>query len=106
MSLYFIIFKLSFGLNCNFPFKLHWRLVYKLMELGIDAMPDSLSIEDVHNLYEQGTNFLRARVSYIFDSNKRFHLIEWTLATWSNYIGRNKIMKLEREEQEKLTNRA
>jgi hypothetical protein len=28
-----------------------------MMEHGIDAIPDSPSLDDVHNLYEQATNF-------------------------------------------------
>ena len=60
------------------------------MEQGIDAMPDSPSIEHVPNLYEQGTNFLRARVSYVFDSNKRFHHNEWTLGTCSTISAETK----------------
>jgi hypothetical protein len=78
-------------------FKLHWRPVYKLMEQGIDVIPESPSMEEVNDLYERGTNAIRARVSYIF-LNRQYHFNEWTLATWSNYIGRHKILKFGTEE--------
>ena len=74
-------------------YKLHWRPVYKMMEQGLSGpIPVSPSIDEVNNLFEQGTNFMETRVSYIF-GNPRFHYNEWTLATWSHHIGRNQIMK-------------
>ena len=73
-------------------FMLHWRPVYKLMEHGIDVIPESPSMEEVNDLYERGTNAIQERVSYIF-LNSQYHYNEWTLATWLNYIGRNKVLE-------------
>ena len=74
-------------------YKLHWRPVYKMMEQGLtQPVPQSCTVDEVNSLFEQGTTYMKTRVSYIFD-NSKFHHIEWTLATWSHYIGRSQIMK-------------
>jgi hypothetical protein len=77
-------------------YKLHWRPIFNMMEEGIrqDDIPQNMpSIEVVENLYTTATEYLKTRVSYVFDSNNKLHHNTWTLATWSKYVGRNMITK-------------
>ena len=68
-----------------------------MMEEGIhqDDIPAQHmpSIDVVENLYTTPTEYLKTRVSYVFDSNNKLHHNNWTLATWSKYVGRNMITK-------------
>lgn len=73
-------------------YKLHWRPVYLMMELGIGEIPEQLTAAIVNNLDERGTEHLQARVSYIFQ-NEKLHHHDWVIATWARYLSQSMIMQ-------------
>ena len=78
-------------------YKLHWRPIFRLMEEGFpcDDIPQHLpSMEVVDALYNTATEYLKTRVSYIFDANNKLRHNTWTLSTWSKHIGRSMITKM------------
>ena len=71
-------------------YKLHWQPVYVMMEEGIgDEVPGHLTTAIVNNLFEQGTEYLQRRVSYIFQ-NEKLHHHDWVIATWARYLSRTR----------------
>ena len=75
-------------------FKLHWKPIYTMMEHGLqpNVLDNNPSTELTDLLFAEATESLKTRVSYIFEDNKLHHN-NWTLSTWSKYIGRNHILK-------------
>jgi hypothetical protein len=73
-------------------YKLHWKPVFTMMEKGVGVLPTEFTIEVVDQLYDLGTEFLKTRVSYVFD-NPRMHHNDWTMATWAKYVTRSMILK-------------
>ena len=77
-------------------YKLHWKPIFRLMEEGIPAqdIPQNMpSSEVLDKLYVTATEYLKTRVSYIFDPNNKFKHNTWTLSTWSKYVGRSMILQ-------------
>jgi hypothetical protein len=73
-------------------YKLHWRPVFAMTQVGVGQIPENLTPEFVDNLYERGTECLQTRVSYIF-SNNRLHHNDWVVATWAKYLSRSVIFQ-------------
>ena len=64
-----------------------------MMEEGMgNKIPEHLTRAIVNNMYEQGTEHLRRRVSYIFQ-NEKLHHHDWVIATWARYLSRSMIMQ-------------
>jgi hypothetical protein len=64
-----------------------------MMEEGMgNKIPEHLTRAIVNNMYEQGTEHLRRRVSYIFQ-NEKLHHHDWVKATWARYISQSMIMQ-------------
>jgi hypothetical protein len=66
------------------------------MEEGIpgDDIPQHVpSSEVLDTLYATATDYLKTRVSYIFDSNNKLKHDTWTLSTWSKHVGRSTIIR-------------
>ena len=61
-------------------------------EEGVGDIPEELTPEIVNNLYDLGTEYLRARVSYVF-TNDKLHHNDWVIATWAKYLSRSMIVK-------------
>ena len=57
-----------------------------MMEEGMDipsSMPThTLSDTEVKDLYAKGSAYLKTRVSYVFESDKKRRHEQWTVATW------------------------
>ena len=81
-------------------FKIHWRPVFTMMEAGVGEIPENLTPEIVNDLYERGTEYLKTRVSYVFN-NGRLHHNDWVVATWATYLSRSVILKKGSEEDKR-----
>ena len=73
-------------------YKLHWRPLFGMMEKGVGEIPELLTAEIVNSLYDLGTEYLKTRVSYVFQNDKLRHN-DWMIATWAKYLSRSVIMK-------------
>jgi hypothetical protein len=73
-------------------YKLHWRPLFAMTEKGVGKIPELLTAEIVNNLYNLGTEYLKTRVSYVFENDKLHHN-NWVIATWAKYLSRSVIMK-------------
>lgn len=63
-----------------------------MMEKGVGEIPELLTTEIVNNLYDLGTEYVKTRVSYVFQNDKLRHN-DWVIATWAKYMSRSVIMK-------------
>ena len=75
-------------------YKLHWRPLFAMMEKGVGEIPELLTAEIVNNLYDLGTEYLKTRVSYVFENDKLRHN-NWVIATWAKYLSGSVIIKRE-----------
>jgi hypothetical protein len=74
-------------------YKLHWRPIFKMMEEGLENIPPTpMSIEACDAMYCTATEFLKSRVSYVFQNANSRHA-KWTIATWSKHVGRSTILQ-------------
>ena len=74
--------------------------MFTMMEAGVGEIPENLTPEIVNDLYERGTEYLKTRVSYVFN-NGRLHHNDWVVATWATYLSRSVILKKGSEEDKR-----
>ena len=76
---------------CHNLLNLHWRPIYEMMEcaeIDIESLYDEegkVPQEQVDESYSIGTEYLKSRVSYIFD-NPRLIPKCWAISTWPKKV--------------------
>lgn len=61
-----------------------------MMEEGMDDIPQNPSVQIVDVLYNQSTEHLKTRVSFVFKNNK-LHPNNWAILTWAKHVKRSMI---------------
>lgn len=72
-------------------FKLHWRPLFAMMEEGLEDIPESPTAEEIDELFDQATEYLKTRVGFIWE-NTRLHPTNWTISTWAKNVKRSVII--------------
>ena len=75
--------------------RLHWFPIYKMMESAPDLRirdGDSIDATYLDQSFQLGKEYLKTRVSYIFD-NANMNQNQWSVGTWSKKVARSSIMK-------------
>ena len=78
--------------------RVNWHPVFKIMEGAIPddiGAPEDITLEQIEELFVEGTKLLQERASYCFKIQK--HQL-WNVSTWSKKVSPSQIMKFGTEE--------
>jgi hypothetical protein len=76
--------------------QLHWRPIFSIMEQApsqrVDPSVTSVDNNLLRALYDNGREYLKTRVSYVFE-NPKLKPMQWRVSTWSKKVARSSILK-------------
>jgi hypothetical protein len=79
----------------------HWKPIYKYMEktpnLNIPIDPKEITADFINTSFDQATEFMKTRVSYIWNLKNR-EPANWSISTWSKFVSNGYVRNMGTDE--------